>query len=143
MFYAPMASDSDDDSELERLQQVVENSPTPERWAELAQACARRHQWEDGLIAAWPAGLVSNAPRALRRCATGNLPKGWMAAVADATEWLPEFFDSSDRVYARGPGVAVAAVQAISEAASMDPKRCTCQSSSVLRCSRRWSVRWR
>ena len=117
-----MASDSDDDSELERLQQAVETSPTPERWAELAQACARRHQWEDGLIAAWPAGLVGNAPHALRRCAAGNLPKGWMAAVADATEWLPEFFDSSDHVYACGPGVAVAAVQAISDGRVYGPK---------------------
>ena len=117
-----MASDSDDDSELERLQQVVETSPTPERWAELAQECARRHQWEDGLIAAWPAGLVGNAPHALRRCAAGFLPKGWMSAVADATEWLPEFFDSSDHVYACGPGVAVAAVQAISDGRVYGPK---------------------
>ena len=45
-----------------------------------------------------------------------------MAAVADATEWLPEFFDSSDHVYACGPGVAVAAVQAISDGRVYGPK---------------------
>ena len=45
-----------------------------------------------------------------------------MSAVADATEWLPEFFDSCDRVYARGKGVAVAAVQAISDGRVYGPK---------------------
>ena len=137
-----LSSTAADDDAIDALHEAVAAAPRdPAAWLALARAHAERRDWHEGVLASFPAVLLTErsahddgakaaaaaAKRLLGRCAAMLLPKGWLPAANGSLEWAAASLERAaaaaaqrggqvDRVRVCGVGLAVAALHAVASA---------------------------
>lgn len=136
-----LSSAAADDDAIDALHEAVAAAPRdPAAWLALARAHAERRDWHEGVLASFPAVLLTErsahndgakaaaaAAKRLRRCAAMLLPKGWLPAANGSLEWAAASLERAaaaaaqrggriDRVRVCGVGLAVAALHAVASA---------------------------
>ena len=137
-----LSSVAADDDAIDALHEAVAAAPRdPAAWLALARAHAERRDWHEGVLASFPAVLLTErsahndgakaaaaaAKRLLGRCAAMLLPKGWLPAANGSLEWAAASLERAaaaaaqrggrvDRVRVCGVGLAVAALHAVASA---------------------------
>ena len=137
-----LSSAAADDDAIDALHEAVAAAPRePAAWLALARAHAERRDWHEGVLASFPAVLLTErsahddgakaaaaaAKRLLGRCAAMLLPKGWLLAANGSLEWAAASLERTaaaaaqrggrvDRLRVCGVGLAVAALHAVASA---------------------------